>query len=98
MLAEPCVARNKTPDADPPGDQGGPIDPLFDGGDAEDPKYTEHLKVPLPFMERLESIAQKINRRRRRTGRRKRALGWFVVTHLAEWMDQAEAELADDPE
>ncbi|HEY1190143.1 MAG TPA: hypothetical protein VGE74_21030 [Gemmata sp.] len=73
-------------------------DPLADGGDEDDPKYTAHLKVPLEFMERLEDIANKINRRRKRTGRRKRALGWFVVNHLKNWMNRAEAELNSEKE
>ncbi|QEG31608.1 hypothetical protein GobsT_64310 [Gemmata obscuriglobus] len=72
--------------------------PLADGGDAEDPKYTAHLKVPLEFMERLTEIAHKINKRRRRQGRKKRALGWFVVTHLEGWMNRAEAELQMEEE
>lgn len=71
-------------------------DPLDDGGDSEDPKYTAHLKVPLEFMERLTEIAHKINKRRRRDGKKKRALGWFVVTHLEGWMRRAEEELAQD--
>lgn len=83
----------------PKANTGDGSDPLTDGGDAEDPKYTAHLKVPLAFMERLEAIAQKINKRRRRSGKKKRALGWFVVTHLDDWMCRAEAELAqDEPE
>jgi hypothetical protein len=73
-----------------PADEG---DPLDHGGDAEDPKYTSHLKVPLAFMERLEAIAQQVNKARRREGKKKRALGWFVVTHLEEWMSLAEAAL-----
>lgn len=93
-LLEMPVSKNK---GQPP--PAGDSDPLDHGGDAEDPKYTSHLKVPLEFMERLEAIAQQVNKARRREGKKKRALGWFVVTHLEDWMSMAEAALeqqADD--
>lgn len=70
-----------------------PPDVLHDGGDDEVPIYTEHIKVPLEFKERLDRIAQRVNQRRKRQGKRKRPVGWFVVTHLDEWMTKAEAAL-----
>lgn len=61
-------------------------------------EYPSHLKVPLAFMERLEAVARKINNRRRRDGKKKRALGWFVATHLEGWLCQAEDRLATEQE
>jgi hypothetical protein len=95
MVAEAVVAKDRKK-----ANGGAPlVGPLADGGDEDDLEYTQHVKVPLPFKERLERIAQRINKIRRRQGRRKRALGWFVVRNLNEWMDNAEKALEQaDPE
>lgn len=70
--------------------------PLRDGGDAADFDYEEPIKVPLDFKQRLERIAQHVSQKRKRSGRRKRALGWFVVTHMTDWMAEAEAMIEEE--
>lgn len=68
--------------------------PLADGGESPaPPDYLAHVKVPLGFKERLERIAQHVNQKRKRKNLPKRALGWFVATHLEEWMRLAEDEI-----
>ncbi len=85
MIAGGCVAKDKRPAPvpDKPNDE---------------PDYTEHILVPVPFKQRLERIAQKVNqeRRRKKMGP-KLPLGWFVVTHLERWLADSEAELSQNP-
>lgn len=88
MLAEMSVAKDKSEPKDlVPKDVPG-------GSESDDAEYTEHLLVPLRFKERLEEIARSVNKQRRRVGKRKRALGWFVVAHLEDWISRTEAEIA----
>jgi hypothetical protein len=94
MVAGNAVARDrktKNPPAPVPVPQAPRPD---DEGAAE---YTEHVLVPLPFKERLERIAQKVNQERRRQKLPKRPLGWFVVRYLRDWMDMAEATQGPPP-
>lgn len=89
--SKPSVTPQPEPPTKPPA-----VEEVPGGTKEDDAEYTEHLLVPLPFMQRLERVAQKVNQRRKQLGQKKRAKGWFVVTHLEDWLSLAEAELGVD--
>ena len=62
--------------------------------DVEDAKiYIEHLLVPLPFKQKLDRIAFRVNQERKRKKLKKQPLGYFVVHYLSPLLDQLEKEM-----
>jgi hypothetical protein len=92
MSAGTLVAKGKSPKTGKSED----VKPAPEGEEVVE--YTEHILVPIPFKERLEAIAQRVNQNRRRQKLPKRPLGWFVVRFLQDWMAAVEAGQRDaDP-
>lgn len=86
MIAEACVSKDKKPKAAEVIQEA-----VAEVVSVDAVEYTEHILVPVPFKEQLERIAQRVNQNRRRQKLPKRPLGWFVVRHLRDWMNAAEA-------
>lgn len=60
-------------------------------GDKSATEYTKPILLRLPFKERVEEVAARVNRKRQRLGLAKRPLGWFVERGMRDWLELVEA-------
>lgn len=95
VLAEVYVSKDK-PDTKPEESPNAGEPEVDLNADPATFDYTEPVKVPLWFKQRLERIAQRHNQEQKRKDKsaRKLPLGYFVVRQLREWAILA----ADDPD